>query len=484
MEESADGTAAEKETAEKPNVKFSDGDHEAPHNHRVLPDDKNLSKRKSELKVCTLEIGPLPKKDELEKTGGFRRSASARRPTVRATLDREKTRGSSTSLILLGSRRSSLVISPTNGDFGKKSVKHHVQFHTANGSAAQPPSPRSSSSSSDSLGCSDLRAPDGGWGWVVVAASFMVNLIADGITFSFGVLFVEFLEYFGESKSKTAWIGSLFMAMPLLSGPVASFLTDRYGCRKCCIVGGLLSAFGFVVSSFTNSIELLFFTFGVLAGIGLSLCYVTAVVIVAYYFESKRSFATGLSVCGSGIGTFLFAPIIQFLLDEYGWRGTTLILAGFFLNLCLCGMLMRDLDWTKEKRRRFKNRKTRGKASSGSEGTSVPTATDAPAVTQKKSDDLKSILKKSGTEISDVEILVSPKDCDIDNLRLFSSLVSLPTFVRTGEKVPIEVLEIMTANHHLYQVLLQNYPSLLISRSFSDSARITADKVILLYLIP
>ena len=56
----------------------------------------------------------------------------------------------------------------------------------------------------------------------------MVNLIADGITFSFGVLYVEFLHYFNEGKSKTSWIGSLFMAMPLLSGPVASFLTDRY----------------------------------------------------------------------------------------------------------------------------------------------------------------------------------------------------------------------------------------------------------------
>lgn len=67
---------------------------------------------------------------------------------------------------------------------------------------------------------------------MVVAASFFVNMIADGITFSFGVIFVEFLNYFGENRSKTAWIGSLFMAMPLLSGPVASFLTDRYGCRK------------------------------------------------------------------------------------------------------------------------------------------------------------------------------------------------------------------------------------------------------------
>lgn len=83
---------------------------------------------------------------------------------------------------------------------------------------------------------------------MVVFASFMVNMIADGITFSFGVIYVRLLEYFGEGKSKTAWIGSLFMAMPLLSGPVASFLTDRYGCRKVTIIGSILASIGFFIS--------------------------------------------------------------------------------------------------------------------------------------------------------------------------------------------------------------------------------------------
>jgi len=54
--------------------------------------------------------------------------------------------------------------------------------------------------------------------------------------------------------------------------------------------------------------------------------------------------------------------------------------------------------------------------------------------------------------------------------KLFSSLVSLPTFVKNGEKVPLEVLELLSTNKAVYNILLQNYPSLLISsRSFSDS---------------
>lgn len=322
---------------------------------------------------------------------------------------------------LLSMRRRSIVVSPTS-DAAKAHIGNgrgslHVQFHqstlgatplsaplklTAAASCASTNSGSSTSSYEDdssSGNFSDTRAPDGGWGWVVVFAAFMVNLIADGITFSFGVIFVEFLHYFGEGKSKTAWIGSLFMAMPLLSGPVASFLTDRYGCRKVCIVGGILAAAGFIVSSFTHSMELLFLTFGIIAGFGLSLCYVAAVVIVAYYFDRRRSFATGLSVCGSGIGTFLFAPLTQFLLAEYGWRGTTLILAGLFLNLCVCGMLMRDLAWTVSRGGNRKKRKSRLNTASSADSFSAYSATQQTPTSCPSSGELRKLLQRTGKQL-------------------------------------------------------------------------------------
>ena len=70
-------------------------------------------------------------------------------------------------------------------------------------------------------------APDGGYGWVVVAASFFVNMIADGVTFSFGIMFEEFQTEFASSAAETAGVVSVFHAVPLLTGPIASWLTDR-----------------------------------------------------------------------------------------------------------------------------------------------------------------------------------------------------------------------------------------------------------------
>lgn len=360
---------------------------------------------------------------------------------------------------------------------------HHVQFNKDSEQCSEKPHPSpsasistsSSSSSEDNSSLaqfSEARPPDGGWGWVVVAASFFVNLIADGITFSFGVIYVEFLNYFEEGKSKTAWIGSLFMAMPLLSGPIASFLTDRYGCRRVTIAGSILATTGFVISSFTNSMEMLIFTFGVIAGFGLSLCYVAAVVIVAYYFDKRRSFATGLSVCGSGIGTFIFAPLTQYLLAKYTWRGTTLILAGLFFNLAVCGCLMRDLEWTttrakaKTAERRKNRERKRSKIQSSSADSFSPT-NSANTNTQGPHD-----LKRNFASASAVGIAIENAREDAQGKR-FSSLVSLPTFVKNGEKVPLEVLELLSTHKNVYNVLLQNYPSLLISsRSFSDSGRL------------
>ncbi|XP_014232686.1 uncharacterized protein LOC106656306 [Trichogramma pretiosum] len=362
--------------------------------------------------------------------------------------------------------------------------KPHVQFNGAtlkpksngynnsngNKETSRGPSPSissSSSSSEDNSSLDEARPPDGGWGWVVVAAAFMVNLIADGITFSFGVIFHEFLKYFGESKAATSWVGSLFMAMPLLSGPIASFLTDRYGCRKVTIAGSILATIGFVISYFANSMGVLILTFGVLAGFGLSLCFVAAVVIVAYYFDKRRSFATGLSVCGSGIGTFIFPPLIQKLLTEYGWRGATLILAGLFLNLAVCGCLMRDLEWTtvklkenaleRKRKRARKRQRVQSSSADSFSGSSSANTTQTGARNNNASD-------LAGGEAIPHD-LVDPTEN-----KLFSSLVSLPTFVRNGEKVPLEVLELLSNRKNVYNVLVQNYPSLLItSRSFSDS---------------
>ena len=155
---------------------------------------------------------------------------------------------------------------------------------------------------------------------------------------------MELLDYFKESKAKTAWVGSLFMAVPLVTGPVASVITNRFGCRRTTILGSVIAAIGFVLSSGTNSIGQLCFTLGIVAGIGLSMVDVAANVIVAYYFERRRAFATSTAAAGSGIGTFVFAMLTEWLVDLYTWKGAMLVIGGIMLNMVVCGALFIPVD--------------------------------------------------------------------------------------------------------------------------------------------
>lgn len=63
-------------------------------------------------------------------------------------------------------------------------------------------------------------------------------------------------------------------------------------------------------------------------GFGFCLIYIPSVLVVGFYFEKWRALATGISLCGSGIGTFIFAPLTENLLKLYGWRMTLVFQAG------------------------------------------------------------------------------------------------------------------------------------------------------------
>ena len=90
----------------------------------------------------------------------------------------------------------------------------------------------------------------------------------------------------------------------------------------------------------------------VLAGIGFGMMYLPAIVIVGYYFDKRRALATGISLCGSGIGAFVFAPVCEKLIEMYSWKGATWIIAAICLNGIVCGFVFKPLEDIPRKRSR------------------------------------------------------------------------------------------------------------------------------------
>lgn len=186
--------------------------------------------------------------------------------------------------------------------------------------------------------------PDSGWSWVVMIASFLCCTVIDGIVFSSASIQKYLIEDFAVSKGYAALVSSLLSGFYLMAGPFVSALANRFGFRAVTIAGALFAAVCFVVSSQVQSIEVLFITYGIMGGIGFCMVYIPAVVIIGFYFEKWRALATGLAMCGSGVGTFVFAPLSNFLLENYSWR-KTLMIQGFIIVSCaVFGLAFRPIQ--------------------------------------------------------------------------------------------------------------------------------------------
>ncbi|XP_052805374.1 monocarboxylate transporter 12-like isoform X2 [Mya arenaria] len=216
---------------------------------------------------------------------------------------------------------------------GKASAARDVETGSGNGSCSSGLAP---------------IPPDGGWGWVVTMASFMVGVIVDGICFTFGFFFADFQAYFGSNRSTTASINSVQTGTYLTVGPLVGALVNKFGCRSVAMVGGVVTSVSFFLCTFSPNVETMIVLYGLCGGIGFGLMYLPAIVMVGYYFDKRRALATGIAVCGSGIGSFVFAPLSEYLLSQYSWKGAMWIISAISLNGFVCAALYRPLSYTEE----------------------------------------------------------------------------------------------------------------------------------------
>ncbi|CAF1212296.1 unnamed protein product [Rotaria sordida] len=207
--------------------------------------------------------------------------------------------------------------------------------------------------------------PDGGWGWIIVFASLMIHFIMDGITYSMGDVFLRpMMENLNKTRGPVSTIFGILPAITLATGPIATIFTNTYGCRKVTMVGACLAAAGFLASYFWANIWFYYLAIGIIGGIGFGLIYLPAIVSVGFYFESKRSFAMGIAVCGSGLGTLVFPAVMPYIINAPLWfdyEGALLLEAAVIFICVIFGALMVPLPQEPSEIRRVE-RKARAEA--------------------------------------------------------------------------------------------------------------------------
>ncbi|KAF6032580.1 hypothetical protein EB796_009181 [Bugula neritina] len=154
---------------------------------------------------------------------------------------------------------------------------------------------------------------------------------------------------FSTTIAKASLSNSFLCGVYQLVGPIAGALVNAFGCRKVGIVGSIIAAIAFILSTFSKSIYVFQWTYGIMGGFGFGLMYLPAVIGVGFYFEKRRALATGIAVCGTGIGTFAMAPFASFLLTHLDWINAHYVLAGLLLQGCIFSSLMRPLTGRRRK---------------------------------------------------------------------------------------------------------------------------------------
>ena len=101
---------------------------------------------------------------------------------------------------------------------------------------------------------------------------------------------------------------------------------------------------GLFLSSYAPSILFLYISYGLLLGIGTSLCATMALIVSADYFDKHLSLATGIVASGSSFGTLVFPPTLQILVERYGWQTTFRIMGLGGILMAITGLVYRSVN--------------------------------------------------------------------------------------------------------------------------------------------
>ena len=163
--------------------------------------------------------------------------------------------------------------------------------------------------------------------WVQLIAGVIAMVVISNYQYSFTLFTPGMKEQFtGVPYAKIAAIFSMFILFETWPVPVAGYFVDRFGIRKLMILGsiGILAGwlFGGTVA---KSVFELYIYYGVIAGTGAGIIYISCVANAVKWFPDRRGLAAGLTAAGFGGGAALTIMPIASTIDSLGWGSTMAI---------------------------------------------------------------------------------------------------------------------------------------------------------------
>jgi len=101
---------------------------------------------------------------------------------------------------------------------------------------------------------------------------------------------------------------------------------DRFGPKKTLGLMGIFAGLSLLITSQINSLWQIYLSYSVLLAMGTGGIVISVTAAVSKWFDQNRGLAIGIATSGTGLGTLVIAPFAGYLITEYGWRQSFLIL--------------------------------------------------------------------------------------------------------------------------------------------------------------
>lgn len=154
------------------------------------------------------------------------------------------------------------------------------------------------------------------WG---IALSGVVVMICLGTVYSWSLFTNSFVAGMGMTTQDATLAFELAIFFLGVGAVFGGRWQDKVGPRTVTIVGVLLWGIGVALAGFgTEALGKwwLYLTYGVIAGFGNGMAYVTPVAMVTKWFPDRRGLGSGMVVMGFGLGAFFYNQVVT-RLDVY-----------------------------------------------------------------------------------------------------------------------------------------------------------------------
>lgn len=176
--------------------------------------------------------------------------------------------------------------------------------------------------------------------WIILIACIVINLCL-GAGYAWSVFQAPLIEKFGWSTAQASLAFSISFAMVPISMIIFGKLQDKKGPKWITFGGGLMFGIGMILTSFTNSLSMLYISYGLILGFGIGMAYGCTTSTTVKWFPDKKGLAGGLTAAGFGSGAVLFAPLAKNLIGAHGVLLTFRYLGiGLLIAICLASLLL------------------------------------------------------------------------------------------------------------------------------------------------